>query len=515
MITQANGNSTLPTASDAVRQMIGGCLIDPTQIKEASRAVRPAALTSPQDRAAWHVLVETERAGEPIDIATVLHRLKSRIEFAEESAAVYLAEVGMDCVTAANVQYHAQNVAEAARKRQLHIVAREVAADALNGKCSADIAADLGSFLNEFRRDVDPAARELEAYPLPDFMRLEFRQNFLINGVITEGQAGVVSAKSKTNKTNLSLAMAAAIASGRPFLNQYEVTEPQPCGIISAESGGATIQEGFGRISAAMRLIPSELKNLIVSTKVPLLTTPDGLDQLERLIIKYGLRALFVDPTYKAFAGVDDSQLSQMALHLFPLSEIIDRTGCSVVMVHHNRKSPARQGDHYAEPTQDDIQGTGFQQWARFFVLLNKRREWDPKEGKHWLWFKTEGSAGFGSRFFLNITEGRGCDPGGRVWDVTLSEPREAAEQEQGAAVASKEAQRMESDRRAVCNVLAKHPDGLSWTKALRLSDVSERRWQLVKETMLDEGDVEECEVTLGNRKTPTSGIKLATTEAA
>jgi hypothetical protein len=331
---------------------------------------------------------------------------------------------------------------------------------------------------------------------------------------VTEAQPGVWAAKSKSLKTTTAVAAAIALATGRPFLGHYEVPEAQPCGIISSESGGATLKESFERICAEMGLFPSEIKNLHVSTDMPLLTTPEGRDQLERWIEKYGLKVSWVDPTYQAFAGVDDTQLMQMALHLFPLSKIIDRTRCSIIPVHHNKKTP-RMGDFYAEPTQDDIQGSGFQQWARFFVMLGRRREWEPDQGRHWLWFKTEGSAGFGSRHFLNLTEGRRSDPGGRVWDVQLAEPHEGAEQERDDAEAQREALRMEKDRTAVCDVLVKHPNGMSWTKALRLAKVSSRRWDVVRDTMLDEGDVEECEITIANQKTPKPGIKLATTEAA
>jgi hypothetical protein len=514
MIAQATERETLPRAIAAEAQVIGSLLIAPECIREATRLVRPSDFLSPLHRAAMVTIVNMHRDGAPIDVVTVNQQLAKRIEFQNESSAAYLAETGQAVVSASNILYHAKLVAEASRKRQLHLVARDVAADALNGKSSADILSDLGAFVDDFRRSVDPSAAELEAHTLPEFMRLEFHQNFLINGTITEAQPGVVSAKSKTNKTNISAAMAVSIASGRPFLNHYEVPAPQPCGIISGESGGATIQEGFGRISSAMGLLPCDLKDLIVSTKVPLLTAPEGREQIERLIVKYGLKALFVDPTYKAFAGVDDSQLSQMALHLFPISEIIDRTGCSIIMVHHNKKTP-RAGDHYAEPTQDDIQGTGFQQWARFFVLLNKRREWDPNSGQHWLWFKTEGSAGFGSRYFLNLTEGRRSDHGGRVWDVALTEPHEGAEQERDDAAAIKEAAQMEKDRSAVCGVLVRHPEGVSWSKALRAAKVSSRRWDAVKETMLDEGDVVECDITVSNQKTPIPGVKLSATEAA
>ena len=507
--------ATLPTASDSAKQVLASLLVESAWIPIVGRIAPAKCYADKCDAATMATFARMASRGEPIDPVSVRLQLEAHPAFSGQYVPGYIATLMEVRPIVRNVEYHAGIVAEAARKRRLHLAAVDFAADALNGQSSSELLANFGAFIDDERREADPSAKEIESYTLADFMRLDMRQDFIINGVVTEAQGGCVSAKSKTNKTNLSLAMSVSASTGLPFLEHYEVPEPVPCGFISAESGGATLQDSFRRVCHSVGKLPHEISNLQISTRLPLLTTAEGRDQLERYIVKYGLRALWVDPTYMAFAGVDDTQLSQMAVHLRPISEIIDRTRCSIIMVHHNRKSPARQGEHYAEPTQDDIQGTGFQQWARFFVLLNKRREWEPNEGRHWLWFKTEGSAGFGSRYHLNLVEGRRSDPGGRVWDVELVEPFEGAEQERDDREATKEAAKLDGERRAVCDVLASRPGGLSWSKALRLAKVSNRRWEIVKEVMVDEVDVIECEVTVSNQKTPIQGIRLATAEVA
>jgi hypothetical protein len=354
-----NGVATLTGATASETQVVGSLLLQPERIAGAAKILQPRDFADPYHRATFDVLVAMHRGGNPVDVVTVKQRIDSLELFNHVSAHGYLAETGASVANARSCDYHIGIVAEASRKRRLGQVGQYIIEAAANGHSSGDILADLWSDVDDLRREVDSNAGQLESWPLDEFLRLDHRQNFLINGVVTEAQPGCVSAKSKSNKTTMALAMAMAASTGRPFLGHYEVPEPVPSGIISAESGGATLAESFERVAASMGLFANEVRNLHVSTKMPLLTTPEGRDQLERHILKYGLKTQFVDPTYKAFAGVDDTQLSQMALHLFPLSEIIDRTGCSIVMVHHNRKSPARQGDHYAEPTQDDIQGTG------------------------------------------------------------------------------------------------------------------------------------------------------------
>jgi hypothetical protein len=98
---------------------------------------------------------------------------------------------------------------------------------------------------------------------------------------------------------------------------------------------------------------------------------------------------------------------------------------------------------------------------------------------------------------------------------LEFSEPSEGQQREREQRTAEKEGAKLESERQAVCGVLAKCPDGLSWSKALRLAKVSERRWSRVKEAMFDEGDVEETQIVIGNRKTPQLGIKLSSSHAA
>ena len=489
-------------------------MLEPERVAEIVRYVRPGEFFHPLHRAAMFTIVGMQRDGLPTDPITVKQQLAKRPEFKNESPIAYLSEVMQSVVSGANAVYHAKLVAEANRKRQIHFKARDIAAAALNGESAAELFNDLSGFVDDFRRVVGTGTEELPSHTLAEFIRLDHRQNFLIDGVVTEAQPGVWSAKSKSLKTTTAVAASIALATGRPFLGQYEVAEAQPCGIISAESGGGTLSESYERICAAMGVWPSAIDNLHISTEMPLLTTPEGRDQIERWIERYGLRAVWIDPTYQAFAGVDDTQLMQMALHLFPLSKIVDRQRCSIIAVHHNKKTP-RAGDYYAEPTMDDIQGSGFQQWARFFVMLGRRREWEPTTGQHWLWFRTEGSAGFGSRYHLNLTEGRRSDPGGRIWQLQLCDPQENVELERSDAEAEKDSRQLERDRSAVCSTLLDYPDGTSWSNALRKAKVSSRRWELVKETMLDEGEVEACEITVSNQKTTRPGIKLTNTEAA
>lgn len=500
----------LPSAIEAESQVVGGCLIDPQQLEKIANLIKADDFVDPAHRATMGVLFDMRRIGTPIDVSTVRQQLASMPSFPSK-ASVYLAEVGRNCATAAHVPYHANLVAEAYRKRRLVLLATDAASAAASARKSDEILADLSSGVEDLRREAHPTANEIRSLPLCEFMAQDHRVECLAGGLVVTQAAGVIAAKSKGQKTTVACDLALSIATGTPALGRFHVDAATPCGIISGESGAATLEETFGRIAATKGVDWHEVRTLHVSTEVPRLLTLQGVKSVRRFIERHDLRQLFVDPTYLAFAGVEDSQLSKMAEVLGPLNDIIDETGCGITLVHHNRKTTPSP---YGEPTLEEITGAGLAQWARWWLLLNKRREWCPTEGRHWLWFCSGSSAGFGSRQWLNIREGQRSDPGGRVWELEFAEPAAGQQREREQLSADKEAAKLESERRAVCQVLAAHPAGMSWSKALRLANVSSRRWDLVKECMIDERDVEETSVTISNHKTPQPGVKLASANA-
>ncbi|QDU55786.1 DnaB-like helicase N-terminal domain-containing protein [Aeoliella mucimassa] len=500
----------IPLATDATECVLGSMLLDARCIPKVLRVLSAHCIVEPEHAELFRAIERRHRMGQPIDPVLLLRDLQDS-EF-RHGLGAFMASIAEKVPTTAHAEHYALIVAEAARKRNIYDAASVARQHALNGKSSREILCELHAFADDALREADPAVSELESFPLSEFLKIESKQDFLIDRCITAGQGGVQSARSKSLKTTLAIAEVFALATGTPFMGEYEVKRECSTGIITAESGISTAQETFRRIAKASDATNlEELRNfnLQVSTKIPHLVDQAGRDQLERFIDRFSLECLFVDPTYKAFAGVDDFKLSRMAEVLFPISEIIDRTGCSIVFVHHHRKTPQREGEHYTEPTMEDIGGTGWQQWARFFIMLNRRREWNPETGQHWLWFKTEGSAGFGTRRWLDVCEGRRDDPGGRTWQVELRDPAEGEQAEREEAAARTESLQMESDRRKVCEALAPHPEGLTKSKTQELSKVSRRRWQAVLETMLDLGELELCEVAISNQKTPREGIRL------
>lgn len=338
--------------------------------------------------------------------------------------------------------------------------------------------------------------------PVSEFIKQCRKVEYLIPFAIVAGQGGIVSAKMKSLKTTISLDANVSMASATKFLGEWEVPAPVRCGILSGESGEATIKADLIRIARARGLNAKagDLDNCFVDAVCPRLQSQDWLDEIRRVIDTHELRCLTIDPTYLAAAGVKQNDLSAVAAMLEPVSRIIQDTGCTIIMVHHNRKVSEIR---YGCPTLEEITGSGFGEWARFWLLLNRRREWDDQEGRHWLWLVTGGSAGFGSRKWLDALEGKPTDPGGRLWEVEIvpageGEAREKAERE--SQKQTRETEQRDADKRKLIDILRKC-DGRREVKSeleARAGMNGTRITRLLAE-LLESGDIVTARVKRGN----------------
>jgi hypothetical protein len=336
--------------------------------------------------------------------------------------------------------------------------------------------------------------------PVSRFVQQSHHVEYLIPFALVAAQPGVISARTKSLKTTVAIDANLSMATATPFLGAWPVPAIARCGILSAESGAATIVESIRRIAQAKNIVPEEIDNCLVSSRCPRLQSGAWLDEIRRVIGENQLRCLTIDPTYMAAAGVKQNDLSSVAAMLEPVSRIIVDTGCAIVMVHHNRKVSDMR---YGCPTLEEITGSGFAEWSRFWLLLNRRKEWDDTTGRHWLWLVTGGSAGFGSRKWLDVREGKPTDLDGRVWEVEVVPAAEGESRERAERVRQKETRQaddLEADKRKLVDILRKH--GPSTVTDMRtIAGMNYTRFRPALSELLDSGDVKPTQVTKGNRQ--------------
>jgi hypothetical protein len=343
-------------------------------------------------------------------------------------------------------------------------------------------------------------ALSLDLRPIGQFVQESHEIEFLIQDVIVAGQPGVIAARFKSLKTSLAIDAIISMATAKPFLGYWPVPKPVSCLILSAESGKAAIKETCCRIAASKRLDARDIDLGLFSTLSPALQSKDCLAGIQRVIEERELRCLMIDPAYMAIADANQNDLVAMAKIFGPLGRIIESTGCSIILVHHYRKN---SGLGTGCPTLEEVTGSGFAEWARFWLLLNRRREWDDTTGQHWLWLVTGGSAGFGARWWLDVREGRSNDPGGRVWGpqvVAASEAERKEKADREAQKAEKESTNLEDARHKVLEALHQCPEQRATKNRLKqLANIGDTKLATAISRLLAAGEILPVKVTAGN----------------
>jgi hypothetical protein len=227
--------------------------------------------------------------------------------------------------------------------------------------------------------------------------------------------------------------------------------------------------------------------------------------EVKRFITDNNIGCVIIDPTYLAMSGLGDSDSNLFAVgnQLRGLTNLSSETGATVILVHHTSK---RSLQYDNPPELDDIAWAGFSEWARQWILLGRRKRYDPEhEGHHELWVTAGGSAGHSQGWALNIDEGSIDDDGGRRWDVECISTKKARYDATQAAADDKEYS-AEQKRLGTFNarkekVLAafdRHPEGTFKTTIRESAGLSSANLQPILECLMDEGTIEETKNKAG-----------------
>ncbi len=339
---------------------------------------------------------------------------------------------------------------------------------------------------------------------------------YIVDGVLVRGQPTVIAGPKKTLKTNISIDLALALGHGGLFLGRFNVSQALRVGVMSGESGAATIQETAKRIALSKNWTLENFGGVFWSFDVPQLNSQTHIEALKRFIGDYELEVLILDPTYLMMLGLgqDAGNLFVVGEYLKSIGDVAQATGCTPILCHHLKKSIQ---EPYEPAELENIAWAGFQEFVRQWILLNRRVRYDPdRGGHHELWMSVGGSAGHSGLWGLNVDEGTRQDSIGRQWEVDVISAAEAyalrAEQSDEVVEERKQRQqqsREEKQRDAILDALRLYPEGETPRVIREMAALSGTVVTRHLATLVAQGVAEECTVKKNNRDE--RGVRLVT----
>jgi hypothetical protein len=312
---------------------------------------------------------------------------------------------------------------------------------------------------------------------------------YLIPGILAAGQAGGIFGPSKTLKTSIAADLLISLASGTPFLGKFPVAQPGKVLFLAGQTGLSALRAIARRICAARGLSLDSLSNFLVSTDLPKLDHAVDRMAFQELLQREKPVCVVIDPAFLAMQGLrgGSNNLVAMGQMLAPLAEMCRETGCAVLIVHHCRRT-MKAG---VPATLDDIAGTGFGELSEQWLLLSRRRPFNPASGRHELWLGTGNRLGESGLWELDVDEGADS------WKAKLravASSELAADEQFVAASEDRQLRRrglaFERQCRRAQELLAAYPVGLTARRMREMLGVSGERINRVLDWLLGQGIV-------------------------
>ena len=211
--------------------------------------------------------------------------------------------------------------------------------------------------------------------------------DWFVESVLARNGPTVVGGPLKCLKTHILLDLMISLASSTPFLGRWNVPCPVRVAVIAGEDTDWQLRHRVRSICKAKGLPGPELPMFLGAMgTLPNLNTPETVEELCRMICDEGVGVIAIDPLYLALGPSEDgaanpNSLYSMGRALAGFSNAIQAVGCTPIICHHFTMQSSRGINKLPELT--DLAHSGVAQFARQWILVNRRGRYDPNSAVH------------------------------------------------------------------------------------------------------------------------------------
>ncbi|MFI4875761.1 MAG: AAA family ATPase [Blastopirellula sp. JB062] len=285
-------------------------------------------------------------------------------------------------------------------------------------------------------------------------------QAWLLPGMLQQHEPAVIVGPSKSLKSSLAVDLCGALASGGKFLGQFAADRAFRVGFVGGDAARGALTDLAQRWSAAAEVDLTTLETLVWSLSMADLSDPANLQRLKEWISRHQLEVVLID-----VADLTPRSRRDQTAQMRELVRCCLELGATPIVCCPTRREPKPRPLNAA-----DLVGAACHGLARQWLLVNHRQEYEPGSGRHALWLTWSGCRGQGGAWGVDVNEGRGDDPLGRKWEVTLRDV-ESIERENLAIATHAQTQRLQRKLRlAISQIDPRDATKLKIRQASRMS---------------------------------------------
>lgn len=495
---------------EAERSLLSAIFLDPERyFRSETTKVGPDDFIVEAHRIIYSEMLATLDEGRPCkDVMVIATRLQERGLLEHAGGVETLVEILESQFHGFHINDYATTVRSNSTRRRIAVKCNDVAAAACDGRSPDELLGELDDLATNCGGA--GANFELQVMTSREFSATDFKQEYVINGVLAGGQPAVLGGPQKALKTGILADLAISLGTATPFLSQEQFFVPKRCRVcvLSGESGGAKLQATAKAICES-RNLRLEDADVLWGLDLPHFADPNHLRGVRRSIEKLGISVLIVDPAYLCLLAGDTrnrqaGNVFDMGALLLEVGQLGQRTGCTIMLAHHTRKLDEKR--RFLPTTLDDLSQSGFREFARQWILIGRRCEYSG-DGKHSLWLNIGGSAGHFGEYVLHVDEGQIAESLERMtWECRLEKVSVANARAQDEKERRK--QEIENDRRLaklekLGNAARRHPQGETKTVLREEARLNATDAISLLNELIERGAIEECTVTKNGKSHP------------